>query len=146
MFGDDDYVFVVAEGSTTATVFRASDGSLIGSRPVAAESARKASWGRFELTFRASGDKQVLAWVDLFEKRIVWQKHFADDARVEPIEGDEIGVVEPKKGRFVVLALADGARRLDSAIESDEGVGNIAVRRSKERYVLITNSPGNRNA
>jgi len=146
LFGDDDYVFVVAPGATTATVFRASDGSLIGSRPVARESVRKASRGRFELTFRTSGDKQVLAWVDLFEKRIVWQKHFADDAKVELIEGDEIGVVEPKKGRFVVLKLADGAPRLDSPIESDDGVGNIFVRRSKTRYVLITNSPGSRNA
>jgi outer membrane protein assembly factor BamB len=146
LFGDEDYVFVVAPGATTATVLRSSDGSLITSRPVAGESVRKASRGRFELTFRTSGNKQVLAWVDLFQKQIVWQKHFDDDARVQMIEGEEIAVVEPKKGRFVVFALADGASRLKSRIEPDDGVGNFFVRRSKKRYVLMTHSPGNRNA
>lgn len=146
IFGDDDYVFVVAPGATTATVLRSSDGSLVGSRPVASSSVRKGGRGRFELTFQTSGDKKVLAWVDLIKKQIVWEKHFADDAKVVVIDGEEAGVVEPGKGRFVVLDLSDGKSRLDSPIEADEGLGHFIVRRSKDRYVLVTYSPRRRNA
>jgi outer membrane protein assembly factor BamB len=146
IFGDEEYVFVVSPGATTAAVLRSSDGSTVGSRPVASNSARQAERGRFELTFRASGEKKVLAWVNVLKQQIVWQKHFADDAKVVVIAADEVGVVEPKKGRFAVLALSDGKTRLDSAIESDEGLGHFVVRRSKDRYVLVTYSPISRAA
>jgi len=142
LFGDDDYVFVVAPGATTATVLRTTDGALVGSRPVADKAARKTVRGRFELTWRRSGEKYLLSYVDVFQKQIVWQKQYSDDAKVEIVHGDEVAVVEPKKGHFHVLSLEDGKTRLESPIEPDPGLDHFMVRRSKERYVLISYSPG----
>lgn len=145
LFGDDRYVFVVSPGATTATVLRASDGFELGSRPVSSKAALKATRGRNELRLELSGQTAVLSYVDVWGRKILWQKHFQPDAKLQLVEGDEIAVIEPKKGRLHVLSLDGGQSRVNVAIESDPMLQSFSVRRSASRYVVLSYSPDNNN-
>ncbi|MFQ5731182.1 MAG: PQQ-binding-like beta-propeller repeat protein [Planctomycetaceae bacterium] len=145
LFGDGEHLFVAGPDATTALVLRATDGKAVATRPVASKAARKLTRGRFELVWRLSGNKYVLSWVDILNKKTVWRKQFSESAKVVTVNGDEAAVVEPKKGRFHVVGLTDGKTRVDSPIESDTALGHFLVRRSKDRYVLITYSTAKKN-
>ena len=141
LFGDDRHVFVVPPRASSALALRGSDGEQLGTRPVAAKTESKATRGRHELTWRISGRKYLLTMTDVWTKNILWQRQFETSAKIELVEGDEVAVVELTKGRLTILALKDGATRADAKINPDPNLNYFMVRRSKERYVMLSYSP-----
>lgn len=141
IFGDDDYVFVVAPGSTTALVLRGSDGERLGERPVAQAKGAQTTRGRFELRWNASGQKQVLSWYDVWKEKSAWEKQFEGGSKLALVEGDEVAVVEPRKGRLHVLNLKTGKPSAEVTIERDTNLQYFVIRRSRERYIMLSYSP-----
>lgn len=146
LFGDEKHLFVVGPNSTIASVLSAGDGRKLGTRAVAAKESSKLTRGQLELRWWLAGDKHVLAWVDALAQKTIWQKQYSALASLETVGGDEAAVVEPKRGRFHVVSLADGKSRVDAPIQSDEAIDYFLVRRSPARYVLITHSTTSKNA
>ena len=146
LFGDRHHILAVPPQSPTqALVFRAVDGEKVGQRTILDVNSQLVTNGRNVLNWRRSGNNQLLSYTDVFTNKVLWQKQFSENAKVTLVKGNEVAVLEPRKARFGVFNIATGAASIDSAVEADEGIGHIVVRRSKERYVLLTYNPS-RNA
>jgi outer membrane protein assembly factor BamB len=145
LFGDERRLFVAGPNSTIAIVLSTGDGQTLGTRPIAPADNSKLTRGRFELRWRLTGEKHVLAWVDLLANKTIWRKQYSELARIETIDEDEAAVVEPKLGRFHVVSLADGKPRVDARIESDPSLEHFLVRRSPRKYLLVTYGTAKKN-
>ena len=134
-FGDHQYLFVVRPGETTATVFRASDGKLLGQREVPLE--RERTFGRRVLVWRTAGGHRVLEMVDPWESRKLWPSHkFAAEATLRHVAGEAVAVFEPA-GRFVLVNLADGQTMIDTKLEPEHPLSEIVVLPSPDHYLLL---------
>jgi outer membrane protein assembly factor BamB len=138
IFGDNQHVFVVAPNSTQAMVLRGSDGEHVADRPVPAASSQLLATGSHVLSWTVTSENRRLALTDVLGGKTVWQKEFPVDARAIVVEGEDVAVFDPQRGRFVVLAVEDGRPHVDSEVEPTEGLNQIIVRRSQNRYVLLT--------
>ena len=124
-------------GSDEASVYRAIDGQLLGTRKLprprsdgynddydgsepgvisALSNSGIDFWGRFVLTWEQGrngepgtpGHGRVLALFDPWRQKAVWpSRTFASGARVSVVGNEAVGVLEPG-GHFVLVALADG--------------------------------------
>jgi outer membrane protein assembly factor BamB len=171
VFGDDQYVFVVSPGKAEAAVYRATDGEYLGDRKLPhvdrAEgnsygydgyernnllaSAGMMYVGRNVLTWGRGpqGKGAVLALFDPWRQNNVWpQRTFAAGARVDVVEQNAAGVLEPD-GHFVLVDLADGHTISDVKLKvrSSFTLTDIAVLHMGEQYLIIAQdrSPNNGN-
>ncbi len=139
IFGDQDYVFVVAPGTNSATVLRAADGQKIDVRPVPVE--RPATRGRFVASWRTEAGQAVLEMIDPLDGRHVWPaRKFAPDAKVVPFDYDRevLGVLEPR-GHFALINLADGRTLVDADVDRGGTMVDVHVFRSPEQTLLVIN-------
>lgn len=146
LFGDRDFVFAVApQSKTQAIVIRAVDGEKVGQRTISDVSTQLTTHGRNVLHWRRSGNNYLLTYTDVFAGKVHWQKQFSEQAKVTLVKGAEVAVLEPKKATFAVYDILSGKSRVESKVRPDEGINYIVVRRSEDRYVLLTYNPA-RNA
>ncbi len=145
LFGDSEYVFVVAPNSNQAIVFRGSDGEQLGTRPLTKGPLQLTSQGRNLLTWARTNNKQILTHTDVFSGTTIWKKEFADLAKTTIVNGDEISVLEPT-GRFTVWDIASGQLRLESQANLERNLLQIVVFRSSDHYLLLTNTSPKDNA
>ena len=146
VFGDEQYLFVLPPGSDEASVYRAIDGELLGTRkcpgpsptrtPDYGNSVGVRARGQFGvgqhgirflgplcayLGSRAADNRtgrgRVLALFDPWQQKAVWpSRNFAAGARVSVVGSEAVGVLEPG-GHFVLVALADGRTIADVKLE-----------------------------
>ncbi|MGD9646797.1 MAG: PQQ-binding-like beta-propeller repeat protein [Pirellulales bacterium] len=140
IFGDDQYVFVIAGDSREALVLDALDGRELGKRLVPPANERVVSVGRNLLTWEMRDGRQWFQMFDLWEQREEWRHSFAGDAKCYHLGQDVLGAVEPS-GRFVAVQLSDGRKLVDSPIEPEPQLQEIYVLMSRERLYLFTNRP-----
>jgi outer membrane protein assembly factor BamB len=162
VFGDDQYVFVVTPGKAEATVYRASDGELLGERklphgdgennsvsynpydnfqrsnPLA--SSGSMYLGRNVLTWRRTSDGKgrVLALFDPWRQQPVWlERTFASASRIDVAESSVAGVMTD--GRFVMVDLADGHTIADVQLKVRPSMTmtDLAVLRMGEQYIVL---------
>ena len=155
LFGDDQYVFVLPPDREEATVLRAADGELLGTRkvprlaPPADASQRRTRatvFARFEesclatlgaelLLWWPEGNRRVLTLVDPLEGRDLWPgRKFSAAARACVVGEEAVGVMEPS-GRFVLVCLPDGRTIADVKLEAEPSLTEITLVRSGEQIL-----------
>jgi len=163
LFGDEEMVFVVPPEKNEATVLRAIDGELLGTRRLpdppqpapgaaiagTAETAARSPFredcletiGRNVLLWRSDEGRRVLQLFDPWQQRELWPpRKFAGNAHVASIPGEAVGVLEPD-GRFVLVALPSGRIVADLKLTPEPELVEIALVRSGDQYILVTHSP-----
>jgi outer membrane protein assembly factor BamB len=160
VFGDEQYMFVLPAGSDEASVYRAIDGQLLGTRKVprsrsgesfanAVERGASPSlpgngfefFGRYILRWEQGPDNngRVLTLFDPWLQKAVWPSFtFASGSCVSVVENEAVGVLEPR-GRFVLLGLADGHTIADLTLEARQGfhASDLLVRRMGDQYIVL---------
>jgi outer membrane protein assembly factor BamB len=134
VFGDDEYVFLAARDESTAVVFSADDGSLLGTRRVPQH--RWTTSGRLVLTWQRDDDSLRLRLNDPWLESDVWSEEFAIGSR-GTLTGASVAVMEPN-GRFTVRSLTSDVREVDAMLESVDSLNAIHLLRSSSQYLLIT--------
>jgi len=175
LFGDDRFIFAAPPSAAMvggvdlppsadgheALVFRATDGKLLGTRPVPpvnpagavpstgtipdAPATDGPTWigtlGRQILVWRPQDDRCVLELFDPWQQRQVWPpREFAGDAKYCLVGDEAIGVFAPE-GRFLLLSLPDGQTIAQAELEPETDLSEIFVFASGDQYVLVTHSP-----
>jgi outer membrane protein assembly factor BamB len=157
IFGDEDYLFVFPPDKDEASVYRAGDGQLLGTRKVpksrfpgnfyfdgsgmssALVNAGVEYLGRYALTWgQADG---VLAYFDPWLKKPVWpSRKFAASSHVSLVGCEAVGVLEPS-GHFVLVALADGRTIADLQLEvrPQFPATDLLVTRMGDEYIVVAN-------
>ncbi|GAB4137220.1 MAG: hypothetical protein Tsb009_04680 [Planctomycetaceae bacterium] len=142
LFGDANHIFAVSPQSPTqAILLRGIDGVKVGERTMISVESQIATNGPHVLTWRLSGNNYLLTYTNVFTEKVLWQKQFASDAKLDLIKNQEVGIVEPTLGRFAVLDIPTGKTRVDEKIPPEPGLNHIVVHRSANRYVLLSYSP-----
>jgi outer membrane protein assembly factor BamB len=141
VFGDQDYLFVVAAGETKAKVLRAMDGEVLGQREVPME--RLATFGRRILVWRDDGDQGVLEMIDAWTGKPVWPaKKMPPNVQVRLVEDEAVAMFEPG-GRLLLVRLDDGHSIVDTKVEPEAQISELLVLRSPGQYLVITQGPEN---
>lgn len=140
IFGDEEYLFISPPASERTIVLRASDGEQVKIVAIPKVEERVASFGRKILSWGTEGGKSQLALRDMFSEETLWKHQYASGAKLWPMGGDEVGVVE-RKGAFQVVSTTDGAIRLQAATPAEPNLTEIYVFRTTETYLLLTNTP-----
>ena len=140
LFGDENYLFVIPPDQTEATVLSPADGKLLGPREVPDEKKRWVTHGRFVLTWQTRKDHLELMLYDPWYEENVWSHSFTVGSKGCLIERDEVGVMQPD-GRFVVIGLDNGTRKIDEQLQPEESLESIHILRSSDQYLLVTNTP-----
>lgn len=141
LFGDRDYIFLVAPNSNQVSAFRAIDGEPAGSKAIPLAANRLLMEGRRIVAWeRRGGEGGELFAIDPLTGDRVWSHEFKGDARTSVIDGSEVALLDPA-GRFVVLGAFDGSPRVDADVGRVDSLDSIGVVRSADRYVLLTNAP-----
>lgn len=141
LFGDEEYLVVIAPGSDRAMVLRALDGQKIAEVQVPGESQRLDTFGRYVVAWVNKGNQETLRVIDVVAQKDVWTKSFATGSKATMVDsGDEIAVYEPS-GKFTVCDVATGKTIVDAKLDADNQVSEVHVVRSSDRYVAIINRP-----
>jgi outer membrane protein assembly factor BamB len=140
VFGDQQFTFVAASGSTQATVLRASDGEYVTARTLPTGRERIAIVGRRVLASSRDDGKGQLVYTDLGTGKIIWKRDHHERAIVRVVRSENIALYDPT-GRFLLLDLETGKPRVDSPIEIDAAVSQIYVLGSRDRFTLLTYNP-----
>jgi outer membrane protein assembly factor BamB len=165
LFGDDEYLFALPPDTDEATVLRAWDGEELGKRRIPRvtreqflpNGERKAMFGRFEETCRATfgrnlllwwpeGNQRVLTMVDPYEGRDLWPgRKFAANAVCCVVNNEVAGVMEPG-GRFVLVSLPDGRTIADLKLAAEPTLTSISLDVGDQYLLLAQSSQGEANA
>lgn len=140
LFGDDEFLFAVAPGSTTARLFRLSDGEEIDSCPVPREEFRWATIGRRILTWDQVNHRMNLRLFDPIEERDIWNYRCAPNSKGYLLENRYVGVMQ-KEGQFDLITLADGSKVVETTLEPESDFGQIFMLASPEQFFLALNNP-----
>jgi len=133
LFGDEKYVFVLPFDQPSATVLRAADGKVLGTRPVPHE--RLSTMGRNVLVWRDGS----LELFDPWEQRPVWPAvKFAHDARVAMIDPEWAAVFDPR-GPFALVRVSDGRKIIDAELRPERVFADLHVFRSADHTMLVIN-------
>jgi len=143
MFGDEELLFVVPEGSNKAQVFRACDGALLGERAVPLPAKRWTTLGRNVLTWRVRSGALQLAMLDAWSQKELWFHNFALHSKGALLGSEAVGVVDPA-GKFTLLSLADGRDLIQAEIEPEPELTDVFLIGSDEDVMVVTNHPAKR--
>jgi tetratricopeptide (TPR) repeat protein len=137
LFGDDEFVFVMAPQATEALVYRISDGQHVGNRPVPAANVRLKHFDRYVLSWAQAEENQVLSLLDVWSQKVVWKHAFALGSRLNLVQDEDVAILEPG-GRFATVRLQDGQMALDSKLDANGPARQIFVLRSREFDILLS--------
>ncbi len=167
VFGDDEYVFVVSANREEATLLRAADGEVLGTRKIPRptenqvrpggeektvfsrlEDSYLATLGRRLLQWRQKGDECELALFDPLDGKDLWpRRKFSANARACVVGEEVVGVMEPwvtepaakdPSGRFVLVSLPDGRTIGEVALKPERSLTEITLLQSGDQYFLVT--------
>jgi outer membrane protein assembly factor BamB len=139
IFGDREFVFVVAPKTKQAVTLRAADGEQVATRPLPQEGTQLFSQGRNVLVWTG----RTLQKFDVWAGKNIWERRVPPGSQAIPMQRGEnaIAVLNPHQGNFAIFDADDGRLLIDSAIEPDGQIDSFLVLRSRDHYVLLTHSP-----
>jgi hypothetical protein len=155
-FGDDEYVFAFPSDSDEATVLRAWDGEVAGTRKVPRQVRRQklssgkevvslapfdamclANFGRQLLVWKTDGHNRVLSLFDPWQRRDIWPaRKFSEDAVASVLADKAVAVMEPD-GRCVLISLPDGRTIADIKLHAQPSLGEVSLFESGDQYFLL---------
>ncbi|MCH8828081.1 MAG: PQQ-binding-like beta-propeller repeat protein, partial [Planctomycetes bacterium] len=145
LFGDKNAILVAApQGASQAAILRPLDGRKIGECPLDLSTEPLFIQGRLVLTLKQGANGAALICTDVVKQKTLWRKSVSAEAKWDLLQGDEIAVVEPRTGRFVVFQIKSGKTMVDTQIERETSLNSVVARRTASQYVLLTYT-SNRN-
>jgi hypothetical protein len=141
VFGDRDYVFVIPDGRTIASVLQVRDGQVLGERTVPQVMQQWVRRGRLVLAFEqklslfGARRLQLRLW-DPWTEKSVWSKRFPDGTRGCLVGFDQLALIDPA-GKLQILNLQDGSIYAETALSLSEPATGLEVIRSSERYLCF---------
>ncbi len=140
LFGDDEYLFVVGEGSSEAIVVSPMDGRLLGTRLLPTDEERWTTCGRRVLTWSEQGNELRLRLYDVGEQQDVWVRKYPVGTRGTLVERDEVAILRPD-GFCEILSLEEDRPTVATQLEPEPSLDSILVLRSADQYLLMTSEP-----
>ena len=162
VFGDDEYLFVVSPEREEATLVRAADGEVLGTRKVPRPPIRQVlanneerilfhrldesylgTLGRRLLEWQRKGRECELALVDPLDGRDLWpRRKFSAAARASVVEGEAVGVLEPSRPLRHAFAARRPHDRRPASSRRRSPLAEITLLRSGDQYFLMTHDGG----
>jgi outer membrane protein assembly factor BamB/tetratricopeptide (TPR) repeat protein len=112
LFGDEQYVFAVPTGSSTARVFSSIDGRFIGKRKVPPWREQLVTSGRQIICWKVAGSNAELSALDAFTGDTLWKHEFPSGSAVDVEMGRYVAVIG-SKGRVAIIDADDGKALVD---------------------------------
>jgi outer membrane protein assembly factor BamB len=141
LFGDEQLVFAVPHGETSARVFARIDGRELGQRKVPPLNKRWATVDRKILTWEQSNGSIRLFLFDPWRNEEVWSHSFDAGMKGQLLEREgQFAALQPD-GRFRVIELETGHERIDESLEPLSDLEAIQVVTYVDHYLLFTTRP-----
>jgi outer membrane protein assembly factor BamB len=136
IFGDQEYLFVVAPDDTEAIVLRTADGQALERRDVTSRTERWITAGRNVLTCRDDGRTLLIRYFDAWTREELWNIELDDDTQCWRPSRDEIAMLEPD-GMFHVLSVQSGEAVVQCRLEAPKSLKRLYVLPSNQGYTVI---------
>lgn len=137
LFGDDELVFAVPFGSTTAKIFSAIDGRALGEAEVPSWLEQLVTIGRHMISWkRLGGERMELASLDARTGKVAWRSEFESEAAIDVDLGRYVAVVEPS-GRAVVIDGQDGAVVINQPVPAKPTVEEIHFTVGQDTFLIV---------
>lgn len=137
--GDEDYVVVIPPGGDQATIYRMTDGELLGRRPLPAEANRWTTVERFVLAWDTNDRRYRLYLRDIWDQRDVWSEDVSADARATLTDDGMLALLDTN-GRFVMHALTSDRVLIRTKLEPSAELHSLRVVPSGDDYILLANT------
>jgi outer membrane protein assembly factor BamB/tetratricopeptide (TPR) repeat protein len=141
LFGDDEAIVVAPPDNMKdgkALILRSTDGEQLATRTIAKADHRWAYCGRRCLSVRVENGRFTFLLNDPWKEKDLVLGTF--EAGVKPaLVGDEIVAFFEPKGRFLMVALEDGRKLVDTKLDAEPKLDTIAIERSPQQYLLFVN-------
>ncbi len=160
LVGDSEYLLAISAERGKVTVYRTSDGTRLGTRPLPEgvlwdidgtlvpdgpeRSFHLASFGRYVLCWRLDGSEARLLLADVWADRTAWKSPPLDPASMMKLVGQsEVAVFEPA-GRFRLFRLPEGQTVISISLPDDPALDEMMVIASPWQYLvmLLNTQPG----
>ena len=140
LFGDENLLFAVPLDSTEATVLRGVDGQKLTTVSLPPQGERLAAIGRFILVWRLKNGRRVVEMLDPWKNEAVWGPHsFSPDAKCHVVGNESLGVMEPG-GRFTLISLGDGKKKIETQLKAEPNLNEIVVLEADGEHFLVTDA------
>ncbi len=139
LFGDEELLLVAPPGDEDTLVLRASTGESLGARRIASFDKRMATVGRMVLSWEPEGAHQSMQMRDPWQGQTLWSHPVASGSKAALVSQEAVGVLQPD-GMFALILLADGKKLVEQKLEPENSLIGIYILRSRDQYLLITNS------
>lgn len=137
--GDAHYVIVIPPDGGEATVYRMTDGKLLGQRTLPAVANRWDTFGRFVLAWDTNGDRFRLYLKDIWEQRDIWSEEVSGDAKATLTDDGMLALLDTN-GRFVMHSLSSDRVLMRTKLEPEESLHSLRVVPSGDDYILFANT------
>ena len=142
--GDADYVVVIPPSVDAATIYRMTDGKLLGQRPLPAAANRWATIERFVLAWDTNDRRYRLYLRDIWEQRDVWSEDVSDAAKATLTHDGMLALLDTN-GRFVMHSLSSDRVLIRTRLEPDKSLESLRVVPSGDDYILFANTDSTHN-
>jgi outer membrane protein assembly factor BamB len=137
LYGDDEFVFAQPMDSTTAYMFGALDGRVLGKVKAPPFEEQLATHGRCVIRWRRTDEnRQELSAIDVSSGEVLWRHDFSAGAKVDVDQGRFVAVIEVE-GRAVIVDAEDGRAIVDQPLERQTALHEVHVSASADGFVLI---------
>ncbi|MDA1052911.1 MAG: PQQ-binding-like beta-propeller repeat protein [Planctomycetota bacterium] len=137
--GDADYVIVIPPSVDQATIYRMTDGMLLGRRPLPAQASRWTTTGRFVLAWDTHDVRYRLYLRDIWEQRDIWAEDVSQDAKATLTDDGMLALLDTN-GRFVMHSLTSDRVVIRTRLERDDRLHSLRVVPSGDDYILFANT------
>lgn len=143
LFGSAERMFAVK--GETATVLRASDGEILGTRAVPNNTDLVTTLGDCAVQWLGGGAEPVqIRLLDCWRgtednPAIVWVRDFAAGARAKRLDGQRLAILEPS-GQFCVTDLQTGKDTLTLTLEPEQQLTDVAVIEGPDSLIVVGNT------
>ena len=137
--GDEEVVVVIAPSVDIATIYRMTDGKLLGQRPLPAEASRWTTNERFVLAWDTYDGRYRLYLHDIWQQRDVWSEDVSEDAKATLTEDGMIAILDAN-GRFVMHSLTSDQVLIRTRLEREEHLHSLRVVASGDDYIVFANT------
>jgi outer membrane protein assembly factor BamB len=140
LIADDDYLFAVPHNGTEATVYRMTDGELLGTRKVEPFARRLASSGRRVLGWSQGSDGLKLQLDDVWEQKTLWSETAPAGSRAWLCSPDEVAMITPL-GKFSIRSLLNDSVKIELQLEAAPALRDLFVLKGAQQYLVAVSVP-----